>query len=271
MTDLEAKLAQETDDALERRRRNADRIAREQAGTARGDEAERLLELIEAEFDRRHLPGMMASFLEKFPLGFSDPKHRDQERDYKLAASRYCRAELTPEAFAEARNGGSPDALLARIRKLVQMTNLIQGGFEKPKLLDAISDPKYTRGFLAGLDDLLHGAGDAGDRLERFSGVLAGMELRKWTYATYFLFLSDPLNCMYVKPEGLKRAIDKSRYQLEYHPTPSAALYRDILAFAKSLKAKLEQHGSDALKPEDMIDVQSFIWHMAPTGKFSDS
>ena len=271
MTDLAAKLSQETDDALERRRRNADRIAREQAGTTRGDEAERLLALIEAEFDRRHLPGMMTSFLEAFPQGFRDPKHMDQERDYKLAASRYCRAELTPEAFEEVHNGGSPDALVARVRKLVQMTNLIQGGFEKPKFLDGISDPKYTRGFLAALHDLLHGAGDASDRLERFSGVLAGMGLRKWTYATYFLFLSDTVNCMYVKPEGLKRAVEITRYPLEYEATPSAALYRDILAFSKWLKAKLEQQDCEALKPEDMIDVQSFIWHMAPTGKFAES
>jgi hypothetical protein len=165
------------------------------------------------------------------------------------------------------RNGGSPDVLVAHIRKLVQMTNLIQGSFEKPKLLDAISDPKYTRGFLAGLDDLLHGPGNASARLERFSGVLAGMDLRKWTYASYFLFLSDPVNCMYVKPEGLKRAIEITRYPLEYDSAPSAALYAAILDFAKWLKIKLEQHGSAALKPEDMIDVQSFIWHMAPTGK----
>jgi hypothetical protein len=271
MTDLAAKLSRETDDALEQRRRNADRIAREQAGTPRGDEAKRLLALIEAEFDRRHLPGMMASFLEAFPQGFRDPKHMDQERDYKLAASRYCSAELTPEAFEEVCNGGTTDALVARVRKLVQMTNLIQGGFEKPKLLDGISDPKYTRGFLAALHDLLHGAGDASDRLERFSGVLADMGLRKWTYATYFLFLSDTANCMFVKPEGLKRAVEITRYPMEYEPTPSAALYRDILAFAKWLKAKLEQQGSEALKPEDMIDVQSFIWHMAPTGKFAES
>ena len=131
--------------------------------------------------------------------------------------------------------------------------------------------PKYTRGFLAALHDLLHGAGDASDRLKRFSGVLADMGLRKWTYATFFLFLSDTANCMFVKPEGLKRAVEITRYPMEYEPTPSAALYRDILAFPKWLKAKLEQQGSEALKPEDMIDVQSFIWHMAPTGKFAES
>jgi hypothetical protein len=77
---LAEKLVQETDETLERRRRNADRVAQTQAGTERGQEAERLLVMIDAEFDRRHLPGMMASFLQKFPEGFRDSKHRDQER-----------------------------------------------------------------------------------------------------------------------------------------------------------------------------------------------
>lgn len=234
------------------------------------DEAERLLALIEAEFDRRHLPGMITSFLGKFPEGFRDPLHREQERNYKLEASRYCRTELTLEAFSQVRDGGSPDELVAKIRKLVQMTNLIQGGFEKPKLLDAISDPKYTRGFLVALDNLLHGAGSSSNRLEDFTSVLAGMGLRKWTYATYFLFLSDPENAMFVKPEGLKRALEITRYKLEYDSTPSGAIYSEILGFSAWLKNKLVQERNPALQPEDMIDVQSFIWHMAPTGKFSD-
>ena len=272
MTDWAAKLAQETDDALEARRRNADRIAKEKVGTARGDEAERLLALIEAEFDRRHLPGMIASFLEKFPEGFRDPVHLEQERNYKLEASRYCQAELTPEAFAQVREGGAPDELVARVRKLVQMTNLIQGGFEKPKLLDAISDPKYARGFMSALDNLLHGTASANDRLEDFAAVLADMGLRKWTYATYFLFLSDPANAMYVKPEGLKRALEITRYRkLEYNSAPSGTLYAEILGFAAWLKTKLLQESNPALQPEDMIDVQSFIWHMAPTGKFAET
>ena len=76
---MAAKLAQETDDALEARRRNATRVVKDKAGTTRGDEAERLLALIEAELDRRHLPGMMASFLAKFPEGFREPLHLEQE------------------------------------------------------------------------------------------------------------------------------------------------------------------------------------------------
>jgi len=271
MVDLSAKLAQESDAALDRRRLNAARVAREHVGTARGDEAERLLALLDVEFDRRHLPGMIEEFLRAFPEGFLDPQHLEQERNFKLDASRYCKTELTPEAFAAVQAGGPTEDLLGRVRKLVQMTTMIQGGFEKPKLFDAINDPAHTRNFLAALGDLLHGPGDAADRLDRFSGVLADLGLRKWTYATYFLFLSDPMRCMYVKPDGLRRALEITRYPLEYNHVPSATLYRDVLKFAGWLKDKLEQQGNAALRPRDMIDVQSFIWHMAPTGKHAKS
>ena len=78
------------------------------------------------------------------------------------------------------REGGSQDELVARVRKLVQMTNPIQGGFEKPELLDSISDQKYTRGFLAALDNLLHGAESLSDRLEDFTTSLNIISGHSW-------------------------------------------------------------------------------------------
>ena len=44
--------------------------------------------------------------------------------------------------------------------------------------------------------------------------------------------LSDAANAMYVKLEGLKRALEISRYKLKYDSAPSAALYSEILGFA---------------------------------------
>lgn len=269
MTDLADKLVKENIEGLETRRRNASRIATREPGTPHGAEAERHLTLIEAEFDRRYLPGAMRTFLEEFPLGFDDPKHHDQERRYKVRASEYCREHLTPAAFAEVASGGSTDGLLSHVRILVGMTNLIQGSFEKPKLLDAISDAANTSTFLNALGRLLGGNGDPAARLGDFTATLDGLGLRKWTYTTYFLFLSDPTHCMFVKPDGLKRAIEITRYPLEYESSPSAQRYSEILAFARWLWAKLDQQGMPSLKPRDMIDVQSFIWHMAPTGKFA--
>ena len=265
MNDLPQKISSETDAQLQQRRHNAERILREQPGTPLAIKAEALLPLLEAELERRHLPGMIATFLEKFPKGFRDELQAEQERDDKVTASEHCRTVLGKDRFSSLLDSGQIDVLTGDAKKLVQMTNLIQGSFEKPKFIDTISSSEHQEKFLRALFDCLHGHGDAPQRLGRFSDALADMGLRKWTYASYFLFLFEPDTCMFVKPEGMKRALKTSQYPLEYDATPSEALYADILKFSQWLKSKLA-----ALEPRDMIDVQSFIWHMAPTGKWTD-
>lgn len=265
MNDLLQKIASETDAQLQQRRLNAERILREQPETPLAARAEALLPLIEAELERRHLPGMIASFLEKFPNGFRDELQAKQERDYKVAASKACQTLLARDRFSSLLESGALDTLTEDVKKLVQMTNLIQGSFEKPKFIDAISNRKFQETFLRALFDCLHGEGSAPERLGRFSDALAEIDLCKWTYASYFLFLFEPESCMFVKPEGMKRALETSQYPLEYDARPTAALYADILAFSRWLHSKLV-----VLEPRDMIDIQSFVWHMAPTGKWTD-
>lgn len=267
--DLERKLATETDAQLEQRRRNAKAICDSAPGTPKAKEAERVWGLVDAELDRRCLPGNIASFREKYPLGFNDALFRKQERNDKVEASNECIRELSAEAFQGIDNGSDPIMLVGHVKRIVNMTNLIQGSFEKPKLIDAISNPENSRAFLKSLGDLLHGPGDAPDRLERFSDYMHTLGLRKWTYGTYFLFLMHPDKYIFVKPEGIKKAINIAKYPIKYDPIPSADLYRGILSFAKKIESKLRDEGVESLNPKDMIDTQSFIWHMAPTGKYA--
>lgn len=270
MTSLEETLANASDEALRKRRLNAHRIATEQAGTPMGEKAEMHLRLIEAEFERRSLPGNIKSFLEAFPLGFKDPKHFEQERDYKNRARDYCDEHLGKAQFDAVAAGGDTAELLSHVCKLVAMTNLIQGRFEKPQLINAISKPKATRAFLISLGELLHGEGEPAPRIDAFADALANAGLgRKWTYATYFLFLADPENCVFVKPDGLKNALKITNYPLTYESAASTTHYREILKFANWLKEKLIAQGRPELMPDGMIDVQSFMWHMAPTGKWA--
>ena len=270
MTSLEEKLANDSDDALHRRRVNAHRIATDQADTPMGEKAKMHLRLIEAEFERRSLPGNINSFLEAFPLGFKDPKHFDQERDYKNKARDYCHEHLGKAQFDAVAAGGDTAELLSHVCKLVAKTNLIQGNFEKPQLIDAISKPNVTTAFLISLGELLHGEGEPASRIDAFADALANAGLsRKWTYATYFLFLADPENCVFVKPDGLKNALKTTNYALTYESTASTKHYREILKFANWLKERLIAQAKPELRPDGMIDVQSFMWHMAPTGKWA--
>lgn len=267
--DWEAKLAKDSDGNLELLARNAKARASTEAGTARGEEADRVLVLIEAERERRYLPGNIANFLAENPLGFDDPSFIDRERKDKVKASKECLALLSKDVFHELDQGADHAELLASVKKIIGMTNLIQGKFEKPQFNDAISDPKNTQAGLKALGELLHGEQDAPDRLEAFSDYLHTLGLRKWTYGTYFLFLSDPNKYMFVKPTSLQKAAEIARYSLDYAPAPTADIYRQVLGFARYIEAKLRNENNPVLVPKDMIDVQSFIWHLAPTGKFA--
>ena len=122
---------------------------------------------------------------------------------------------------------------------------------------------KVARRFYPALRECLYGEADQVERFEQFADCLVELELGKWTYATYFLFLSDPENAMFVKPEGIRKSLEITRYPMEYVSRPNGATYGDVLKFSSWLKSKISE-----FEPRDMIDVQSFIWHMAPTGKW---
>lgn len=266
--DMASMLARDTNEQMERRWRNARDIWLREPDSARGQTAAQMLDLLDEERARRSLPGAIAAFLESFPLGFQDTKFLKEERNDKVAASELALSLLTPAAFKNA-EGTGPKLLINDIKRVINETNLIQGSFEKPKFIDALQDPKNSAALLTELCLLLHGDGDAPTRLEAFSDYLHSLGLRKWTYGTYFLFLVDPGNCIYVKPESLKKAAEKAIFDIGYDPAPTAKGYRRILEFARWIEARLRQEDLPELAPRDLIDIQSFAWFIAPTGKFA--
>jgi hypothetical protein len=229
----------------------------------RYQQASAVLDALDKELERRNLPGMISTFLEQNPDGFYGQVHREQERDYKDAASAECKNLLGKNIFGELVSQQDFNELISRACKLVNMTNFIQASFEKPRLIEAIKNSPEV--FFPALYDLLWGDDEIRTRFPKFLSTLDGLNLNKWTYATYFLFLSDPDENMFVKPEMLKKSLEKSQYPLEYESTPSVELYLEIIKFSKWLKGKIH-----TLKPRDMIDIHSFMWHMAPTGKWSE-
>jgi hypothetical protein len=231
----------------------------------RAADAEQVLDAIDAELERRYLPGMLASFREVYPGGFYGERQAVEERDYKVKASELCLSLLGENEFADLLGAKNWIELFERVKRVVNQTNFIQGSFEKPKLFDAIRDENNAPAFFRALYDVMWGKAEFFVRFQHYCDVLESLGLNKWTYATYFSFLADPQNAMFVKPEMLKKSLEISRYPLNYESMPSADLYRQILKFSSWLKARIAE-----LEPRDMIDVHSFMWHMAPTGKWSE-
>ena len=251
-----------SDEDLQKVRRNAlDR--RDDPKTAL--EAEQVISAVDAELERRHLPGMIATFTDHYPGGFYGEKQSEEERDYKLAAREMCLELLGKKEFDALLKKRDWSELFERAKRVVNSTNLIQGSFEKPKLLDALREPEIAAPFFSALSDVLWGEDEFFVRFQRWCDTLEKLKLHKWTYATYFVFLADPKHGMFVKPTMLQKSLEISKYPLIYESAPSAALYRKIVEFSYWLKERIS-----VLKPRDLIDVQSFMWHMAPTGRYSE-
>ena len=96
-------------------------------------------------------------------------------------------------------------------------------------------------------------------RFERHVDVLEGIDAAKWTIATYFLFIVYPDQYMFLKPTVTQNAADISGFEINYRPGLNWYTYKSVLSFANYLKAELVE-----LAPRDMIDVQSFMWCIAP-------
>ncbi len=266
MRDANPNLGKHSDSDLHKIRRNAQTILdAKKIDPDRQLKAELMMVAVDAELERRHLPGMIKSFYDVYPGGFYGEKQAEEERNYKVRASNACRDLLSAAACSDLIDEANWIELSARVQTLVNMTNLIQGSFEKPKLLDALKVPDNARAFHLALADCLHGEGSPAERIGRFASVLEDLQLNKWTYATYFIFLHDREHCMFVKPTMLQISLEKSQYPLVYESKPSARMYQQVLEFSAWLMSKISE-----LNPRDMIDVHSFMWHMAPTGKWAE-
>jgi len=69
-----------------------------------------------------------------------------------------------------------------------------------------------------------------------------------------------------MKPSVTQSAADAFAFELNYSTEINWNSYEKLMRFSQYVSDELSKSG-DALKPRDMIDVQSFIWSSAP-GKY---
>jgi len=60
---------------------------------------------------------------------------------------------------------------------------------------------------------------------------------------------------MFLKPEVTRNAAASLAFELNYRPEPNWLTYKSLLRMAEIYREKLVD-----LKPQDLIDVQSFFW-----------
>lgn len=205
------------------------------------------------------LPKSIEYFLSEFPGGFHGDRFNDEERGYKIEAHNLGRELLGQTQLADLVNSERYDEICKRALKVANKTNLIFPN-EKMALKDGLVHIDSQEKFAKLLQSFLYGDMEVSTRFSDFAKHLENIGAAKWTTVSYFPFILRPDEFMFVKPMITQHIASLCGYELNYKPQLNWLTYQSVLNFSQYLEEELSE-----LKPRDMIDVQSFMWCIAPT------
>ena len=195
---------------------------------------------------------------------FADERTVREERGYKLDAVQKAIGPdglLLESALRQDLEGRAFNSFYERFKKIGQATNLLYLSTPSTGDLSALhlahdAEPEVFERFCWALLDLLWGDDSSPDRLGRYLSVLAAEDLpSKWTFPTYFLFLTHPNEDLFIKTDTMRRLAKELKTPWTAKGSPTAEEYGAILAWSHELRDSLEPFGA-----QDMIDVQSLLW-----------
>ncbi|MGK0393938.1 hypothetical protein Y019_03250 [Alcanivorax sp. 97CO-6] len=204
------------------------------------------------------LPQSIQFFLEEFPQGFYGEKFKEHERDYKDKAHALASDLLDQETYFQLLESEDYSEIVKRALKVANSTNLIFPN-EKMSLKDGLQSLEAQKQFSKSLYSLLYSEEELENRFVAFAKVLENIDAAKWTTATYFLFIVHPEKHMFVKPTITQYSSELCGYEVNYKPQLNWLTYKSVLGFSEYIRSEISE-----LKPRDMIDVQSFMWCIAP-------
>lgn len=200
-------------------------------------------------------------FLRYFPGGFRDETYLEWERDYKWQTHLRWQQVLGQSQYAELLSAGEFHEIAARaIRVEQQSRHSMIFSFEKMALRDAVRSPEGARAFATGLYEFLHGDEPLDRRFARWVATVGSLPRRQtrvltWPLVTVFGFIAQPRQHLFMKPLTMRAAARAYGHDLPYASTPGWPTYRSLLDLAAQVR-----RDQRALRPRDLIDVQSFLW-----------
>ncbi|MDB6125145.1 MAG: hypothetical protein JWQ71_4138 [Pedosphaera sp.] len=198
-------------------------------------------------------------FLRFFPKGFRDEKYYHWERGYKWRAFEHWSQSLDHTTFRMLLREDKFSEIAARAIRIESRTNLLFS-FEKMAIRDAVKSLAGARLFAEGLFDFLHGPGEIESKFERWCETVAMLPRRQtrvltWPLVTVFGFIAQPDRHIFLKPNVTRIAAIEYGFDFQYQSRPSMEIYDSLLEFARVVRHDLRD-----LQPQDMIDLQSFLW-----------
>lgn len=196
--------------------------------------------------------------------GFDHPQFVADEIEFKQSTIAKADALLDEEAVRELLADWAYDELIGRLERLGRDNNLLWQRVPKKGDLGILYHPALDKAeFCHQVGRLLYDPAGLPDRLHHFVHYAAAQGLPvKWTFPTYFLFITDPEEALFVKPRAMNWFLKYMGLPGGLPRTPSGPAYADILEQARLLRNALLPYGV-----EDMVDIQSFIWICAREAK----
>lgn len=189
--------------------------------------------------------------------GASDSRFVAEEIEYKRAAIEKASARLSRSALTDLIERGRFTDVLDRLKEIGQEPHFLYLATPRTGDLNILYHPALDeQTFARRVLDLLHGDGSSPERLERYSEWVHQQGLpNKWTFPTYFLFLTDPEHNLFVKPQAVGHFLELVGADLKLGSRPRGDLYARLLDVAERVSAALLDG-----QPSDMVHVQSVIW-----------
>jgi hypothetical protein len=201
-------------------------------------------------------------FLHYFKKGYADPTYISWERQYKLDAHFSFQQELSKTKYEQLLLARKFSQIALTSVRVESRTNLLFS-FEKMALRDAVKSASGAKAFAEGLYEYAYGTKALEERFNNFSEVIASLPRKQtrvhtWPLQTVFGFLANPQEHIFLKPRVTQIAAEKYRFDFQYRSRPNWDTYKSLLHFAEQVRKDTAD-----MKPQDYIDLQSFIWVMA--------
>ena len=198
-------------------------------------------------------------FLRAFPGGFRDETYIDWERDYKWNAHLRWQDNLSESRFRRLISERQFEEVARLASSIESRTNLLFS-FEKMALRDAIRSPAAAQAFSCALFEFLHGSETPEIRFASWVAALDALPRRQtrvltWPLATVFGFIAQPRQHFFFKPVVTREALRRCGLPFDYASRPAWPIYKALLDAVRKVRGEIA-----SMRPNDMIDMQSFLW-----------
>jgi hypothetical protein len=200
-------------------------------------------------------------FLYYFKKGYTDPTYIDWERKYKMDAHFQFQQELNKKEYERLLILKKYSEIALSAVRIESRTNLLFS-FEKMALRDAVKPVDGAKAFANGLYHYVYGSKSLEERFNDFSKIIALLPRKQtrvhtWPLQTVFGFIANPQEHIFLKPRVTQIAAEKYHFDFQYRSKPNWYTYKSLLDFAEQVSKD-----TNDLRPQDYIDLQSFIWVM---------